>query len=80
MMAPDPWCPWGSGEAQTAELIISERCASFWMPGVSSVHRKFSWGIFIQWHGGHLYLACAVCDITTDVIFTFSNQRFSEDC
>jgi len=35
-MAPDPWCPCGSGEAQTAEHIISGRCASFRIPGANA--------------------------------------------
>jgi len=35
-MAPDPWCPCGSGEAQTAERIISGRCGSFQMPGANA--------------------------------------------
>jgi len=35
-MAPDPWCPCGSGEAETAEHIISERCDSFGMPGANA--------------------------------------------
>ena len=35
-MAPDSWCPCGSGEAQTAEPIISGRCTPFRMPGAGA--------------------------------------------
>jgi len=35
-MAPDPWCPCGSGEVQTAEHTISGRCHSFRMPGANA--------------------------------------------
>ena len=35
-MASDPWCSCGSGEAQTAEHIMSGRCDSFQMPGVNA--------------------------------------------
>jgi len=35
-MPPDSWCPCGSGEAQTAEHIISGRCDSFRMPGANA--------------------------------------------
>jgi len=35
-MALDPWCPCGSGEAQTAENIISGRCGSFRMSGANA--------------------------------------------
>ena len=35
-MAPDPWCPCGSGEAQTAEHITSGLCDSFRMPGANA--------------------------------------------
>jgi len=31
-------------------------------------------------YGGHLYLVSAVCDVTSDVIFMFPNQRFGEIC
>jgi len=33
--------------------------------GISSVRRKFSWGVFHSVaYGGHLYLVCALCDAT----------------
>jgi len=32
---------------------------------VSGVRRKFSWGFHSVVHGGHFYLVCAVCDVTT---------------
>jgi len=35
-LAQDPWCPCGSGEAQTVEHIISGRCDSFQMPRVNA--------------------------------------------
>ena len=31
-------------------------------------------------YGGRLNLVCAVCDVISDVIFMFSNQRFAEVC
>jgi len=30
----------------------------------SGVRRKFSWGVHSVAYGGHLYLVCAVCDVT----------------
>jgi len=30
----------------------------------SGVSRKFSWGVHSVAYGGHLYLVCAVCDVT----------------
>jgi len=30
----------------------------------SGVRRKFSWGFILRSYGGHLYLVCAVCDVT----------------
>jgi len=30
----------------------------------SGVRRKFSWGFHSVAYGGHLYLVCAVCDVT----------------
>jgi len=30
----------------------------------SGVRRKLSWGVHSMADGGHLYLVCAVCDVT----------------
>ena len=42
-------------------LLVSEWLAT---PAISSVQRKFSWGVHSVAYGGHLYLVCAVCDST----------------
>jgi len=43
------------------------------------VRRKFSWGGFGSGsYGGHLYLVCAVCDVT--IWRHVPNQRFGEVC
>ena len=45
------------------------RPRKFWSasvePPASGVRRKSSWGDHSVAYGGHLYLACAVCDVTT---------------
>jgi len=36
----------------------------FTVPLTSDVRRKFSWGLHSVAYGGHLYLVCAVFDVT----------------
>jgi len=58
---------------------INILCSSSITP--SGVRRKFSWGVFIQWH---MVVICIWCPLFVmskfDVIFLFPNQTFGEVC
>ena len=47
----------------------------------SGVRRKFSWGVFIQWHRVVICIWCALFVTSQfDVIVLFPNQRFGDVC
>ena len=51
----------------------------FLLPLCSGVHRKFSWGGFIQWHRVVICICCLLFVTSQcDVIGLFQNQRLSE--
>jgi len=45
-------------------------------PKTSGVRRKFSWAAHSVAYGGHLYLGCAICDVTIWRLIHVSKPTF----